>query len=218
LQSFLPAFDHLSAMAGRYGEAPEVQQLLASALVCGASVCQALGPLCLPKLPRLVPCLLEVLALPAVQGSPPVAVVADAALVGLTAVIASVPNFLHPFLPRLLAALLEPRQSQQHAHRALSLLAKGTPARLLLPVLFSSYARGRSMGPAAVVRMLGLLSEAVQHCQRAEVVAHLPQLTSFFLTAMDFRNDRPEAAQVSQLESQPLLTCTPHAKPLILLV
>lgn len=42
-------------------------------------------------------------------------------------------------------------------------------------------------GASTVTALIGVVSEAVDHCSRADVVSFLPQLSAFYLQALDYR-------------------------------
>lgn len=141
-QSFLPLFDHLTT-AAQQAQADKATlndaQVLSSALLSSAAIIQALGPQALARLPRTMPVLLDALDWANTTATDDDDT-REAAVVALSAIIATLPNFLNPFLPRTIASLLHPAlTSTASAQRALSLLASSVAPRLLLPVLIAAF-------------------------------------------------------------------------------
>lgn len=187
----MPLFDAVSTTvtseAGPDSTPLQHAQLVASSLLCGGAACTTLGPHALPKLRHFLSTVLSVLEGP---GLPPTR---EAALYTATAVAASLPNFLNPFLSRLLGALLTPsllaltRDREPLVDRTLTILASQVQPRLLLPVVISMYWPCVKSGPVLVLRLARLLGQVVEAANRQAVVSHLPQLSGFFLLIMDYR-------------------------------
>ena len=163
-----------------------------SGLVLCATLVRTLGARCVPHLPVLVPQLLEVLEAATVPRRAAPREAAEAALLVSTwcegvgrALAASLPQFISPYLPRLLRALLcaaeLPPAAQGGAElgaavRGLQLtLAETLPTRLLVPPLLDAAGAAQQLGPAATTLLLGTLGMSLQRRPQAEVQAlHKP--------------------------------------------
>lgn len=175
------------------------------------------------QLPALVPAVLDVLGpVASDEGKHPASSASngapgskEAALVCVTALLAAVPQFLNPFLPRLVGRLLSTHEgggaaaegaaSSNMAH-ALALLATAIPPRLLLPVLFAQFAEAAQEeeeeedgGPGVgndglqraqgAVRLLAVLRQAIEHHKRGDLLQGqgLAGITAFVLRVLNFR-------------------------------
>jgi hypothetical protein len=217
-QKFLPIFDHLQALVGGReggrdggtgdsqapGPCPQVH-VLTAALLCAAATCQVVGTAVLPKLPAFVTTVLDRLDSPSPPPSPPPARssspgVPDAALVCVTSLLTAVPNFLNPFLPRLLSCLLHTSTFPSYTlSSVLDLIATALPARLLLPILFAAYPStltpSSPPSPEAMLRLFRVVRRVIETQQREALLGGhgkggggVNVWTGFFLLAMDYRN------------------------------
>jgi hypothetical protein len=197
---FLPIFDRVSALvaATTPQSAAAHHQLLASALLCAASTCQALAVQALPKLPTLLSSLLDVLtSFRDLEDPAP----AQAALYATTAVCGALPSFLSPFLPRLLPALLQSRVAGLEGgvplHRAMTVLATFTPGRIILPGLFAAYPHAVAQGPDMVVLLIEAVTRALE-ATKTETLVKLTQTGPFYLHALDYRRNSDKVRTTSR--------------------
>jgi U3 small nucleolar RNA-associated protein 10 len=112
-------------------------------------------------------------------------------LSSVTAVINSLPQFLHPYMHRVLTVALQPVLLQSTSTNSYvnklfnALVTSGMQSRLLLPCVFKAYSI--SMAPVSLCRLHDLIGAVIDHLERPAVIAHLDELTAFYIGAMDYR-------------------------------
>eukprot|EP00953_Heterococcus_sp_UTEX-ZZ885_P032708 17060-Heterococcus_DN1.PRE.3 len=112
-------------------------------------------------------------------------------LSSVTAVINSLPQFLHPYMHRVLTVALQPILLQSTSTNSYvnklfnALVTSGMQSRLLLPCVFKAYSI--SMAPVSLCRLHDLIGAVIDHLERPAVIAHLDELTAFYIGAMDYR-------------------------------
>mmetsp|Transcript_82092 Transcript_82092/g.160181 ORF Transcript_82092/g.160181 Transcript_82092/m.160181 type:complete len:557 (-) Transcript_82092:143-1813(-) len=191
-----------------------------AAFLCAATVCGVLGTRAFPHLPKLMPLALDHLeALNAITSSGEsggskevVAAALSSVLSALVAAAQSFPQFLHPYLARIVAQthqgrlLLSPHGG--HAGdddeggvgglvRRLHLsLASGVPLRLMLPVLLRTFegAVAAGWGEVALRRLVTMFQSTVEAASQRDVKMHLAHLSLFLMIALSFREGRVAAA------------------------
>lgn len=113
------------------------------------------------------------------------------------ALLATLPKFLNPYLPRILRAILyspnltiPSSSSLPHQTDAFSLaLASAVPARLLLPSLLEALSSLPSAGPAPVVLSLRIVTTHLSTRPSAEVQAGRAAAFEVLMGALSFRSD-----------------------------
>jgi U3 small nucleolar RNA-associated protein 10 len=112
-------------------------------------------------------------------------------LSSITAVINSLPQFLHPHMHRVLTVALQPvllksTSTNSYVNKLFNaLVTSGMQSRLLLPCVFKAYSI--SMAPVSLCRLHDLIGAVIDHLERPAVIAHLDELTAFYIGAMDYR-------------------------------
>eukprot|EP00638_Chattonella_subsalsa_P004855 CAMPEP_0117748010 /NCGR_PEP_ID=MMETSP0947-20121206/8831_1 /TAXON_ID=44440 /ORGANISM="Chattonella subsalsa, Strain CCMP2191" /LENGTH=718 /DNA_ID=CAMNT_0005565531 /DNA_START=250 /DNA_END=2410 /DNA_ORIENTATION=- len=170
-----------------------------------ATLCALVGARALPHLKTFLPPMLLAIETQTsrVEGN----LVRTAALSALSAVSAHLPQFLHPYLPRLLPALLIPQKNDPHpdeqegrqrtAHTTIA--SAGVQPRLLLPALFKVYKDIVANGAQTVCRTFEFLSMMLSAMDRMAVVAHLDSLSQFFLLGLEYHAENHGEIQIELL-------------------
>lgn len=130
----------------------------------------------------------------------------QSALMSLSVVIGRLPQFLSPYLPRILLAVLQvevlrTRQPEIMAltGRVLSLLATRVEARVALPAMFAAVDACAARDDACLARLFQVLSACVGGMDRATVRQHYERVFHFFLNTFQARAARGFAAQGATL-------------------
>jgi U3 small nucleolar RNA-associated protein 10 len=112
-------------------------------------------------------------------------------LSSVTAIISSLPQFLHPYMHRVLTVALQPVLLQSNSTSSYvsklfnALVTCGMQSRLLLPCVFKVYST--RMAPVSLCKLHELIGAVMEHLERPAVIAHLDELTAFYISAMDYR-------------------------------
>ena len=213
--SCMPAV--VAAAAGKGGVA-------ASALMCAASFIRALHLQCIPFLGDLMPKLLACISHDAAKAragsssgssgsdsssdddAPAAAraskaeasksdfTIMEAALTALSVVATELPQFLSPFLPALVEALLLQHVTRTTSSRTRDVLlgcidavARGVQHRLLVPLLSDKWPMAVANGGESVKLLAGLAAATASNLKQDELQALLPQLLKFALVSLDLR-------------------------------
>ena len=144
--------------------------------------------------------------------------VLHSALVSLAVVTERLPQFLSPFLRRVLRCTLHrasvpitdtaegstaPAAVRQAAGRVLAQLTANVAARTLLPEFIAAYGWCCAKGPGCLSRMLLMLKDVFVTMTTPEVVTHHSRCFNFLMQAMDYRrtyHSKVPAAAVSSVE------------------
>jgi hypothetical protein len=205
----------VSAAAGKGGVA-------ASALMCAASFIRALHLQCIPFLGDLMPKLLACIqhdpaksrrvgssssssgsddecTLASARASKAEAskgdfTIMEAALTSLAVVATELPQFLSPFLPALVEALLLQHVTCTSSSRTRDVLlgcveavARGVQHRLLVPLLSEKWLFAVANGGESVKMLAGLAAATAANLKQDELQLLLPQLLKFALVSLDLR-------------------------------
>ncbi|KAK2820168.1 hypothetical protein Q5P01_023127 [Channa striata] len=182
--------------------AEEEKNVMGSALLCIAEVVSTLKALAIPQLPRLMPAVLHTLRDRKELLTNEIYLLS--AVTALQRITETLPHFISPYLQDTtsqvcrLIHLVETSSSSsspsstfaQLAARLTSLrstLATKLPPRVLLPTLSKCYSSMVVNKKAQLGALMNILKEHVAHMERDQVNVHQSELTSFFLTALDFR-------------------------------
>lgn len=179
----------------------EEKNVLGSALLCVAEVVSTLQALAIPQLPSLMPSLLTTMKSTRELVSGEVYLLS--ALAALQKVVETLPHFISPYLEGVLSQVIQLEKitsemgpASQANVRLTSLkktLATTLSPRVLLPAITKTYKQieknwKNHMGP-----FMSVLREHVGVMKKEELASHQPQLTAFFLEALDFRAQHAES-------------------------
>ncbi|KAI5141084.1 Heat Repeat-Containing Protein 1 [Manis pentadactyla] len=177
----------------------EEKNVLGSALLCVAEVAATLEALAIPQLPSLMPSLLATMKNTSEQVSGEVYLLS--ALAAVQKVVETLPHFISPYLEGVLSQVVHLEkvtsemgsalQANVHLTSLKKTLATTLSPRVLLPAINKTYRRIENwknhMGP-----FMSILQEHLGVMKKEELSSHQPQLTAFFLEALDFRAQHPE--------------------------
>ncbi|CAL8302708.1 unnamed protein product [Lota lota] len=173
----------------------EEKNVTGSALLCIAEVASVLKTLAIPQLPRLMPAVLETMAERKDLLSNEIYLLS--AVTALQRVSETLPHFISPYLHATVSQVCRITRlaetsatSPQLSARLTSLsstLATKVAPRVLLPTLTKCYndmvpAKQSHLGP-----LMSILKGHITHMEKDQLNSHQSELTSFFLTALDFR-------------------------------
>lgn len=173
----------------------EDQNVMATTLQCIAETITALKALAVPHLPSLVPALVEALTHRKECLSSEIYLLSS--VTALHRLGETLPNFISPYLLDIIAQLCRLSRLAEVSCLSATLvtrlnslratLASKIPSRVLLPAVCKCYARLVQDQKNQLVALMSLLQEHIGHMDRDQLTLHQSELTSFFLTALDFR-------------------------------
>jgi U3 small nucleolar RNA-associated protein 10 len=188
--------------------------VLASVLLCLAELCATLRAHAISSLPNVMPALLKILK---VQKSQESNLLLLSSITAVQKIFNTLPLFLSPYLEKLLyeLSILASRwgdsateeRLQPIANKLASLrqqIGASIPPRVLIPVLGQSYNRLISKSAfGAISFLMDVLGENLNRLNGPEISANLPELTNFFLNALQFRTDQETSfEEANEVESQ----------------
>uniref|UniRef100_A0A8P4GR60 HEAT repeat-containing protein 1 n=1 Tax=Dicentrarchus labrax TaxID=13489 RepID=A0A8P4GR60_DICLA len=170
----------------------EEKNVTGSALLCIAEVVSTLKALAIPQLPRLMPAVLHTLTDRKELLTNEIYLLS--AVTALQRVTETLPHFISPYLQD--ATLQSSSSSSSSSSSATaqlsarlsslrSTLATKLPPRVLLPTLAKCYSN-------MLGALMSILKEHISHMDKEQLNFHQSELTSFFLTALDFRAEHCE--------------------------
>uniref|UniRef100_A0A8P4KTT5 HEAT repeat-containing protein 1 n=1 Tax=Dicentrarchus labrax TaxID=13489 RepID=A0A8P4KTT5_DICLA len=164
----------------------EEKNVTGSALLCIAEVVSTLKALAIPQLPRLMPAVLHTLTDRKELLTNEIYLLS--AVTALQRVTETLPHFISPYLQD---ATLQVSTAQLSARLSSlrSTLATKLPPRVLLPTLAKCYTVSLQ---AQLGALMSILKEHISHMDKEQLNFHQSELTSFFLTALDFRAEHCE--------------------------
>ncbi|RHY17648.1 hypothetical protein DYB25_006843 [Aphanomyces astaci] len=174
-----------------------------SAFVCLSNLTLALGAAVFPHVPTFFPTLLSALEQVSShrrsghstdQADDSSNTLQHCGMVALRNLTAKIPQFLAPYLNRMLALLFQPSlhpQIQVTAQATLVSLAHGMELRNLLPALLELYPSCCRHGNDSLLQLFDLVATIVGGMDRLAVKTHLSGWMRFFLMAMDVRRTHP---------------------------
>ncbi|XP_018616676.2 HEAT repeat-containing protein 1 [Scleropages formosus] len=178
----------------------EDRNVMGSALLCIAEVTSALKALAVPQLPRLMPAVLQTLKERKELFSNKVYLLS--AVTALQRVSETLPHFISPYLKdillqvsRLTRVVEQCTKCPQLPVRLASLratLATKVPSRVLLPAVTMCYSQVAQSQQNRLGPLMDILKDHIVHMERDELTGHQSELTSFFLTALDFRSQHSQ--------------------------
>ncbi|KAI1886943.1 hypothetical protein AGOR_G00200970 [Albula goreensis] len=173
----------------------EEKNVMGSALLCIAEVTSTVKALAIPQLPRLMPAVLQTLKERKDLLSNEIYLLS--AVTALQRVSETLPHFISPYLQDTLLqvahlTLVAERgsTSPQLGVRLASLrstLATKVPSRVLLPNVTKCYSHVVSSHQSRLGPLMDILKEHIGHMEKDQLSSHQSELTSFFLTALDYR-------------------------------
>ncbi|XP_054622687.1 HEAT repeat-containing protein 1 [Dunckerocampus dactyliophorus] len=211
-EAFAPVLLHAVEVAS---SPQEEKNMMASALLCIAEVVSALKALAIPQLPRLMPAVLHALADRKELLTNEIYMLS--AVTALQRVTETLTHFMSPYLQETtlqicrLTQLVEASSSSssssgsQLSVRLASLrssLATKLPPRVLLPVLTRCYSVLVVAKKGQLGALMSILQEHISHMERDQLNFHQSELSTFFLTALDFRAEhcQGDLARTEQIE------------------
>ncbi|XP_051250661.1 HEAT repeat-containing protein 1 isoform X2 [Dicentrarchus labrax] len=186
----------------------EEKNVTGSALLCIAEVVSTLKALAIPQLPRLMPAVLHTLTDRKELLTNEIYLLS--AVTALQRVTETLPHFISPYLQdatlqvcrltRLVESSSSSSSSSSSATAQLSArlsslrstLATKLPPRVLLPTLAKCYSNMVVDKKAQLGALMSILKEHISHMDKEQLNFHQSELTSFFLTALDFRAEHCE--------------------------
>ncbi|TDG97662.1 hypothetical protein EPR50_G00210190 [Perca flavescens] len=167
-----------------------------SALLCVAELVATLRALAIPQLPRLMPAVLQALSDRKELLTNEIYLLS--AVTALQRVTETLPHFISPYLDditqqvcRLTRVVASPSSAaSQLAVRLASLrstLATALPPRVLLPAVARCYGNMVVDRKGQLAALLGVLKQHIGQMEKEPLSFHQSELTSFFLSALDFR-------------------------------
>ncbi|XP_028287492.1 HEAT repeat-containing protein 1 isoform X2 [Parambassis ranga] len=196
--------------------AEEEKNVTGSALLCIAEVASTLKTLTIPQLPRLMPAVLHALADRMELLTNEVYLLS--AVTALQRVTETLPHFISPYLQdttlqvcrltRLVETSSPSTSSSTSAQLSIRLtslrstLATKLPPRVLLPTLTKCYSNMVVDKKGQLGALMNILKEHIGHMEKDQLNFHQSELTTFFLTALDFRAEhcQGDLKKTSQIE------------------
>nr|XP_033467663.1 HEAT repeat-containing protein 1 isoform X1 [Epinephelus lanceolatus] len=190
----------------------EEKNVTSSALLCIAEVVSTLKALAIPQLPRLMPAVLHVLTDRKELLTNEIYLLS--AVTALQRVTETLPHFISPYLQDTtsqvcrLTRLAEISSSSSTAAAQLSTrlaslrstLATKLPPRVLLPTVTRCYSSMVLDRKGQLGALMSILKEHISHMEKEQLSFHQSELTSFFLTALDFRAEHCQGDLQKTLE------------------
>ncbi|XP_040922730.1 HEAT repeat-containing protein 1 isoform X2 [Toxotes jaculatrix] len=195
--------------------AEEEKNVTGSALLCIAEVVGALKALAIPQLPRLMPAVLHTLTDRKELLTNEIYLLS--AVTALQRVTETLPHFISPYLhdttlqvcrlTRQVETAPSSSSSAQLSVRLASLrstLSTQLPPRVLLPTLTRCYSSMVVDKKGQLGALMSILKEHIAHMEKDQLSFHQSELTSFFLTALDFRAEhcQGDLEKTSEIEGR----------------
>ncbi|KAM8836642.1 HEAT repeat-containing protein 1 isoform 2-T3 [Spinachia spinachia] len=177
----------------------EEKDVMGNALLCIAEVVATLKAIAIPELPRLMPAVLGVLTDRKKLSTNEIYLLS--AVTALQRVVKTLPHFMNPYLQDTtsqvcrLTQLVKSSSSSSSCTTRLSarlaslrsVLAIQLPPRVLLPTFTRCYDSMVVDGKCQLGALMSILEQHIGHMEKEQVNFHRSELTTFFLTALDFR-------------------------------
>ncbi|KAK9703316.1 snoRNA-binding rRNA-processing protein utp10 [Basidiobolus ranarum] len=214
-----PFADMLPIVIGNNGLGHSNVQVSASSLVCLTYFCQELGPRVIPQFPKFMPIILNILE--SCFGDKELSantrlLVQLSAFSSLETIVKTLPQFLSPYVQRMLACALQPslntleeddkeRKVLEKAQSVLSEMATKIPARILLPQVYQYLESAIKNGKNSLLPLYSVLETAISTMDRANISTYYKSIFKFFLVSFDFRRQHGSkftAEEVDQIESK----------------
>ncbi|KAE9110044.1 hypothetical protein PF010_g11321 [Phytophthora fragariae] len=188
---------------------PMTLHLFGCAFVCLSSICRHVGPVVFPLLPKFFPRLLNGIEYcSSTNGVSGTKAVLQCLLAALEVFTDKIPQFLGPYLPAVVRALLSPAvlsTAPSNAQVLMSIdccflnLCNHVELRQLLPTLFGAYEHVLTLqSDTSVTRLFSVVATVVNDLDLAGIRKHLPSFARFFVTSLDVR--RVHASKLQDLD------------------
>ncbi|KAI9355028.1 hypothetical protein DFJ73DRAFT_825808 [Zopfochytrium polystomum] len=176
------------------------KEIVASGIICVASLCRELGPRILPFLQPFMSAVIDIMT---VHFSG-VEQVADSVLLSaykaLDIVIKVLPGFMSPFMPAILKYLLESATTLQGDSQAVqqidllrmeiaTTIPKMIPTRVLLPAIVGELSYATTAGSQQILFLFDILSMALSAISAEELKHFHMDLVKFFLKSFEYRQN-----------------------------
>ncbi|XP_062859270.1 HEAT repeat-containing protein 1 [Trichomycterus rosablanca] len=192
-EAFLPVLSRAVELV----ESPEEERnVMGSALLCVAEVTSTLKALAIPHIHRLMPAVLQTLQERKDLFMSEVYLLS--AVTALQRTTETLPHFISPYLhdtvsqvTRLTRVAERLSTCPQLAIRLSSLsstLATKVPPRVLMPTLTKCYSSMVESQQSRLGPLMNILKEHIAQMEKEQLNSHQSELTSFFLSALDFRS------------------------------
>ncbi|XP_035389147.1 HEAT repeat-containing protein 1 isoform X2 [Electrophorus electricus] len=191
-EAFLPV---LSRTVELVANPEEERNVMGSALLCVAEVTSTLKALAIPQIHRLMPAVLQALKERKELLSNEVYLLS--AVTALQKTAETLPHFISPYLEgtvsqvsRLTRVAERLPSCPQLTARLASLsstLATKVSSRVLLPTITRCYSSMVDSQKSRLGPLLNILKEHIGHMEKDQLASHQSELSSFFLSALDYR-------------------------------
>ncbi|XP_076844012.1 HEAT repeat-containing protein 1 [Brachyhypopomus gauderio] len=191
-EAFLPV---LSQTVELVADPEEERNVTGSALLCVAEITSALKALAIPHIHRLMPALLQALKERKDLLSNEVYLLS--AVTALQRTAETLPHFISPYLEgtvsqvarltRVAERLSSCTQLTARLTSLSSTLATKVSPRVLMPTITKCYSRMVDSQQSRLGPLLNILKEHIGHMEKDQLASHQSELTSFFLSALEFR-------------------------------
>ncbi|KAF9103403.1 HEAT repeat-containing protein 1 [Mortierella sp. AM989] len=192
------------------------EQVKASCLVCLTFMSQELGARVVPFLPKFMPVVLSILGSTLISTNATAAAAAEvdtkkssrynnsvllqlAVVSHLETLVKVLPQFVSPYVTKILASTLHPvlagyegsdaskLQILEKNKRLLTEMAHHIQPRILLPPVLGYYETAVKDGKDSLLALFDLVSQTIQAMPRDVIALHYKQIFKFFLGAFDYR-------------------------------
>jgi len=197
---------------------PMALHLFGCAFVCLSSICRAVGPVVFPLLPKFFPRLLSGIEYcSSTSGVSGTKAVLQCLLAALEVFTDKIPQFLGPYLPAVVRALLTPAvlsTAPTNVQVLMSVdccflnLCNHVDLRQLLPTLFGAYEHVLTLqSDRSVTRLFSVVGTVVNDLDSSGIRKHLPSFARFFVTALDARRVHSSKLQDLDEVEEDVLEC-----------
>lgn len=175
-----------------------------SGFTCLAALIEVLGPRSLAHIGKFMPLLLNDAELVLATGAFEDVYIT---LSVLHTVVKTLPQFVSPYIGKILALLFDRRihadgaaseEVQMTVEAVVGSLSSLVPARVLMPALFAAQQQTLIEGLASICRFYDLVGGVVAAMDRDTITAHYKQLFRFYLSAFDLRSQSSVAEELDE--------------------
>ncbi|KAI4465037.1 bap28 [Holotrichia oblita] len=175
--------------------------ILASAILCLAELCNHLRAYAIPNLNKFMPTFMKILKINREQEYPDLLLLST--LTAILKILDSLPLFLSSYLDKLLyeiSLLLSKWQNSTNSKMQPTVgklkimkekIGVVIPARILFPAINKTYDQLiENKDYSSIGTLMDILSEKLSRLSSSEIQGDIPELTSFFLNTLRFRSDQ----------------------------
>ncbi|KAF5893881.1 HEAT repeat-containing protein 1, partial [Clarias magur] len=191
-EAFLPVLSRTVELVANPGEERNV---MSSALLCVAEVTSTLKALAITQVHRLMPAVLQALKERKDLFSTEVYLLS--AVTALQKTAETLPHFISPYLEDIISQVSRLTRVSERLSTCLQLalrlsslsstLATKVPSRVLMPPVAKCYHSMVHSQQSHLHPLMNILKEHIGHMEKEQLNSHQSELTSFFLSALDFR-------------------------------